>query len=221
VLQARVREEALPGECAPEERDGDGERHEPEADEDALRHVLAHSGSERAVGSPRDDEDGWEERAREESGHGRRRFGVCVREPVVDRRPSHLGSEAGEEEHERDRELVRPRVERCQRLPRETAQPALHVRRDEHDPEERKAEPEGREHEVLPAGLECRRSSAESDEERRGGRGGLDQEPGDSEVPRKRHRDEHGPEREQRAVVQALPALGAHELRPRDAEVRG
>ena len=214
VLQARVREQALPGERAPEEGHGDRERDEPEADEDALRRLLADGGGERTVGAPRDDEHGGEERAREKRRHRRRRLGVRVGEPVVHGRPADLRGEAGEQEHER-RRTAGP--SRCRVKPSELherpPEPALHVGRDEDDAEEREPEPERREHEVLPAGLERRRASAEPDEQRRRRGRRLDQEPRDAEVPGERHRDEHRPEREQGAVVQARAALRPDELR--------
>ena len=212
VLEARVREQALPRLRAPEERDGDRERQEPEADEERARRVLADGGGERTLGAPRDDEHGGKQRGREQRGHGRRRLGVSVRKPVVHGRPADLGGEAGEQEHERRRQLVGALVDRAERAPRQAPEPALDARRDEDDAEERDAEPERREHEVLPAGLERRRASAEADEQDRGGGRRLDQEPRDAEIPRERHRDEDRPEGEQGAVVEARAALGSDEL---------
>ena len=113
-------------------------------------------------------------------------------------------------------------VERGERAPREPAEPALHVGGDEHDPEQREPEPERRQHEVLPAGLESRRSPAEADEERRSGRRGLDQQPGDAEVPGEGHGDEHGPEgEERRRSTGAARVPGGRARCGSAAEVRG
>ena len=212
VLQARVREQALPGERAPQERDGDRERDEPEADEDSLRHLLADGGrerlSERHATTSTAGRSALESSAETGGGASECASGsqLCTgAQPIFAARPARRSTNA-------DGQLVRSRVERGQRAPREPAEPALHVRRDEHDPEQREPEPERRQHEVLPPGLERRGSPAEPDEERRGSRRGLDQEPGDAEVPGEWHRDEHRPEGEERPVVEARPAFRADEL---------
>ena len=184
----------------------------PNPSEDSLRHLLADGGRERLIGAPRDDENGRQERAREQGRDGRRRLGVRIGEPVVDRRPADLGREAAEEEHERGRQLIRPGVERASELHESPPSPPSTFGRDEDDAEEREPEPERRQHEVLPPCLESRGAPAEPDEERGRGRRRLDQEPRDAEVPGERDGDEHRPEREERCVVQARPAFWADEL---------
>ena len=101
---------------------------------------------------------------------------------------------------------------RRQRPPRERGERA--ARRhggEEDDPQEREAETEGGEEQVLPAGLQRARLAAEADEDRRGGGGRLDEEPRRAEIARERHSGEHGDECGQRGVVPARPVTCAEE----------
>ena len=167
VLEARVGEQPLPGQRAPEERHRDGERDEAEGDQDGLRRLLADDRGERLLGAPGDEQHGGQERGGEQRGDGRRRLGVRVREPVVHRRPADLRREPGEQEQVGDeRRLAAAGVGR-ERLPGELAEPAGgNAGREHHDPEQRDAEPERGQDEVLPACLERARLAAEADEQR-------------------------------------------------------
>ena len=98
VLEARVGEQPLPRLRPPEERDRDGERDEPEADEHAARRAHADRRCERLLRAPGDEQHGGEERSREECRDGRGRLGVRVGQPVVHGRPADLGGEAGEQQ---------------------------------------------------------------------------------------------------------------------------
>ena len=75
--------------------------------------------------------------------------------------------------------------------------------REDDDPEQRNRQPEGGQQQVLPARLERVPAAAESDEQRRGCRRRLDDQPRDREVAGDRHRQQRGPEQEQRRVVEA------------------
>ena len=208
VLEARVGEQPLPRQRAPEKRDRNGERDEPEEDQDVLSRSRADDGRERVLGAPRDEQHRGEKRRGEQRRHRRRRLGVRVGEPVVHGRPADLRGEAREQEDVRDeRALAAGRIGR-ERVPRERTDPtARNARGENDDAEQRDAEAERGEDEVLPAGLERARLAAETDEQRRRRGRRLDQEPRDAEIPRERHREENDPEREEQGEIRVLTAL--------------
>src|SRR5207248_6805228 len=97
-----------------------------------------------------------------------------------------------------------PGIETAGLAPRERVEAAVgRGSGEQDDPEQRDAEPERRQDEVLPPRLERVASPAEADEQRRGGGRRLDEEPRAAEVSDERHRDEHRPEREQEPVEEA------------------
>ena len=109
-----------------------------------------------------------------------------------------------------------------ERTPGERLDAATARGRLEHeDPEQRHPEPERREDEVLPAGLERAGAAAEADEERGGGGRRLDREPCRAEVPGERNREQNGPEREERGPVDAVGAIGPEERRATIGEELG
>ena len=210
VLEARVGEQPLPGERAPEERDGDGQRDEPEADEDAARHVLADGGRRAPARSARRRASTAGRSAAESSArHGRRRLGVRVGQPVVHRRPADLGREAREEQHEGDGQLVRRPSSSDAEASSTTARraPPSDVGAMSTMPSSANPSPSVVSTRYFQPASSAVGSPAEADEQRRGGGRRLDQQPGDAEVAGERHREQHGPERGKRAVVQARAAL--------------
>ncbi len=156
-------------------------------------------GGERLLDAPGDEQHGRQQRRREQRRDRRRRLGVGVRQPVVHRRPADLGGEAGEHQEERDeRDLVvepgRGRVDahvrRARRVRRRGAGRPAGARQ----PEQRDAEPERRQHEVLPGGLERARACPRTRRAAPRPRSSPRQQPGGAEVRRERHREERGPE---------------------------
>ena len=132
-----------------------------------------------------------------------------------------LRGEAGEQQQIGDERRLRPRAvtarERAARRARRARRRGMPACEDD-DPEQRDAEAERGEDQVLPAGLERARLAAEADEQRRGGGRRLDQQPGGAEVPGERHREQDRPEREEGDEVAASRARGRpSELRPRVA----
>ena len=215
VLEARVREQAFPGERPPEEGDGHRERGEPERDQHALSGVDADNRRERMLAAPRNEQHRGQQRRREQRGHRRGRLRVCVRQPVVHRRPADLRREPGEQQQVGDDRGVASGAVRAERMPRERAETATRdPRREQHDSEQRDAEAERGQDQVLPAGLERARPAAETDEQRGCGRRRLDEQPGAAEVAGERHCEQDGPERVQKGEVVAL-------VRARDAPSQG
>ena len=88
------------------------------------------------------------------------------------------------------------------------------------DPDERDRQPEGRQHEVLPARLERRAPPAVGDQQRRGAGRDLDQQPGDAEVVEQRHDEQRGPEQMEAEVVPGARTMRAEEAAPGACEIR-
>ena len=107
VLEARIREQALPGERPPQERNRNRQRDEPEPDQHVLRRVRADHGRERVLRAPGNEQHARQERRREQSRDGRGRLRVRVGKPVVDGRPADLGREAGQQEQVGDERRLR------------------------------------------------------------------------------------------------------------------
>ena len=100
--------------------------------------------------------------------------------------------------------------------PRERVEPTVGGSCGEHDDaEQRDAEPERGEDQVLPRRLERARLAREADEERGRGGGRLDEEPGSAEVPDERDCGEDRPEAEDERVERARPPFRSHETRCR------
>ena len=114
-------------------------------------------GRERVLGAPGDEQHGRQERGGEQGRDRRRRLGVRVGEPVVHGRPADLGGEPGEQQQVGDERVCRPPRstvgERAARRARRARRPGAPAASDD-DPEQRDAEPERGEDQVLPARLE-------------------------------------------------------------------
>ncbi len=137
-------------------------------------------------------------------------------------RPADLRREPSDEEDVRDERRAVPGTEVAQRAPRERVEAA--TRRgggEQHDAEQRDAEPERREDEVFPARLERERAPAEADEQRRGRGRPFDEKPRAAEIADDRHGGEHRPEREEQRVVHARTPGRAYERRLHRREIRG
>ena len=210
VLEARIGEQPFPGERAPKKGNRDGKRQEAEEDQDVLRCPHADHGRERMLGAPRDEQHGGQQRCREERRHRRRRLECASRQPVVHWRPADLRRQACQEENVRDERRAAAGRIRREGVPGECAGPAAGDACDEDDdPEQRDAEAERREDEVLPCCLERLCLAAEADEQRRGGGRRLDEQPSPAEVAGQRHRQENGPERVEHTEVRlGAPATG-------------
>ena len=87
------------------------------------------------------------------------------------------------------------------------------------DPDERDRQPEGRQHEVLPARLERRAPPAVGDQQRRGASRDLDQQPGDAEVVQQRHDEQGSPEQMESEVVPGAGTMRAKEAAPGACEI--
>ena len=118
-----------------------------------------------------------------------------------------FGRQSGEQEQVGDQGRA-PRGEGRRKLvPGERrARPSGGPPVEDDDPEQRDAEPERRQDEVLPAGLERPRLAAETDEQRRRGCRGLDEQPGEPEVAGQRDREEDRPEGVEQDEVDARRA---------------
>ena len=181
VLEARIREQALPGERAPEEGHRDGEREEPEADEERPVPVSsptagASARSERQATTST----AGRSAAREQRRDRRRRLRVGVRQPVVHRRPADLGGEAREQEDERRESRSAPASIEASELQREAPR-ARHPTCGARSTMPRSATPSPRvvsTRYFQPASRAVARA-AEPDEQGRRGRRRLDQEPRD------------------------------------------
>ena len=81
------------------------------------------------------------------------------------------------------------------------------------DAQQRDRKPEGREHQILPAGLQCVAPSAVGDQQRRGARRRLDQQPRDPEILHQSERQQRSPEQVKGGVVPgARPTRGEQAL---------
>ena len=106
--------------------------------------------------------------------------------------------------------------------PRERVEPTVRGACGEHDDaEQRDAEAERGEDEVLPRRLERSRLPPEAHEQRGRGGGRLDEEPRAAEIPDERDRTEDRPEAEDERIEQAWPPFRTHETRGRGGEVGG
>ena len=106
-------------------------------------------------------------------------------------------------------------------MPGEPAEPSREAGGEDDDPEQRDAEPERGEHQVLPPRLERARLAAEADEQRRHGGRRLDEQPGDAEVARQRHGEQDGPERVEQGEVRLLAPRPGSQRAAHGAEVGG
>ena len=121
---------------------------------------------ERRLDPPGDEQHARQERRGEHGRDRRGRLGVCIRQPVVHRSPADLGGEPGEDQQERDERdlVVEPRRggAGCSRQSSPTGRRRCAARpAGARDPEQRDAEAERREDEVLPGRLERARACRE------------------------------------------------------------
>ena len=207
VLEARVGEQPLPGERAPEERHRDRERGEPEPDQHRLRRCRAPTTGASACSERQAISSTVGSSAAESSARDRRRgFGVRVGEPVVDRRPADLGREARRAAARRRRAPARVAgVRSVESVCQESAPSAAGGRRRARMTIPSSATPSPSEVRIryFQPASSARAFAAEADEQRRGGRGRLDQQPGDAEVAGERDREQERPERVEQHEVDA------------------
>src|SRR5207248_4925551 len=113
-------------------------------------------------------------------------------------------------------------MDMCELAPRERVEAALRRLGGEPDnAEQRDAEAEGGEDQVLPRRLERTRLPAEADEQRRRSGRSLDEEPGSAEVSHQRDRGQDRPEEEEERIVGPWSPGGPHEpARRRRRQVR-
>ena len=211
VLEARVGEQPLPGLRPPEER-APRRRARRARSRRARRRRCARRSSARAPAATarRRAAPPGRSAAERSAETGRRRLGMRVGQPVVHGRPADLGREARRAAGRRRRPSSRDRATRAgsERHVSVSSPPPPAARLEHEDPEQRHAEAERGEDEVLPARLERPGAAAEADEQRRGGGRRLDREPRGAEVAGERHGEQDGPEGEQRRPVDAVGPVG-------------
>ena len=166
---------------------------------------LADDGCERLLGPPRDQQHGGQERRREQGRDGRRRLGVRIGEPVVHRRPADLRRQARDQQQVGDERRSRFRRRRsgapARRAPtdRLAGMPAARMT----IPSSATPSPSEVRTRYFQPASSARALAAEADEQRGGGGGRLDEQPGDAEVPGQRHREQDRPEGVEQRVVHA------------------
>ena len=214
MLDRGVGEQALEVPLGDDERQRHRQAEEAEDHQQRRREAWAEGASRDEVDPRKRVERHRQRGARQERRDRARRLAVGVRQPGVERREPRLGPVAGKREQERQPDQGRIEIGRDQHQPgpgegvARLAQDRHRRGIEEERPEQREADPDRAQDEVLPGRLDRHGRAGEADQQGRHDRRRLDRHPYQPEVVEQRHRREAGREPQQESVVAAAVAGG-------------
>ena len=212
MLDARVGQQPLEVLLADHERQRDGQAQEPEPDQQVRREARPQARDRDEVEADQGVERGDQRHARKQRADRAGRLAVGVGQPGVERRQADLGAVARQREDERQPQQARVQLRRD----RDEARPVQRVgavAQDAHGRgvgeqrrEQREADADRAQDQVLPGRLDRVGRAVDADQQGRDDGRGLDGDPQQAQVVDERHGDQAGHEPQEQGVVVALVA---------------